>query len=133
MHSSSRKTNTLVSPLVSTSSPTKPSTSFFIPSPLWPQAPPSGDAKEPGNGLQFGPQDPFPTLQMEELRPKEGNSFPGSHRKAVARLRLPRHSEHIPLLIFSALPHRLSQFCPSFTIAVSFLLFPSFSSLHRQV
>ena len=41
------------------------------------QAPPSGDAKEHGSGLQFGPRNPFPILQMEELRPEKGTASQG--------------------------------------------------------
>lgn len=41
--------------------------------------------------------------QVEEPRPKEENSLPGSLVEAAAVLGLPRHSEHIPLSL-SCLP-----------------------------
>ena len=78
----------------------------------------------------------FLTLQAEEPRPKGREellrvTWEGSGSADTSQaLRT-----HPTAGFFSALPHGISQFCLSFTIAVRFLLFlaPSFSSLNRHV
>lgn len=124
MYSSSRKTNTLVQPLVSTSSPTKPPTSFFIPSPALAPSAPQWRFLEARKRPAVGASGFFPHFTGRRAQAQRKGTTSQGHTGRQQHADTSRHSEHSP---------RRGFFCPSpwnFTILSEFhnsCQFPSIS------